>query len=53
MEKGTQKLSIPVSFETKPPEETPLAAFLFTRDGKLVGKSLVEKEIVEIAIHRQ
>lgn len=47
MEKGTQKLSIPVNFETKPQEETPLAAFLFTRDGKLVGKSLIQKGMVE------
>jgi hypothetical protein len=40
-------LKIPVMFEVKPQEETPLAAFLFTRSGKLIEKTLIQKEMLE------
>ena len=48
MEKEFEKISIPVSFETKPQEDTPLAAFLFGRNGELISKSIVQGEAVEL-----
>jgi hypothetical protein len=44
------KLTIPVSFETKPEEEIPLQAFLFTRTGKLIEKTAVQNNSVEFNI---
>lgn len=45
-----KKLIIPVSFETKPEEDIPLLAFLFTRDGKLINKTVVQKNNAEFDI---
>lgn len=42
------KLILPVSFETKPEEDIPLLAFIFNRSGKLIEKTAVQKNSVEL-----
>lgn len=47
MDKSQKVFSFPVSFETKPQEDIPLVAFLFTRSGKLVEQTAVRGDKVE------
>lgn len=46
--KAVNKLTLPVSFESKPEEDIPLQAFLFYRNGKLLEKIKVQKGSIEI-----
>jgi hypothetical protein len=53
MAKPIDKLVIPISFENKPPQDIPLIAFLFSRSGKLLEKSPVQKETVEFKTYNK
>ncbi len=47
MDSENKRFSVKVNFENKPQEETPLAAFLFSAGGKLLEKTLVQKDMAE------
>jgi hypothetical protein len=47
MNSENKRFTVPVSFETKPQEETPLVAFLFSGSGKFLEKTMVQKDRVE------
>lgn len=53
MIKSREKLVLPVSFESAPQEDMPLVAFLFSRSGKLLEKSPVQKGAVEFKTHNK
>jgi hypothetical protein len=53
MAKPIDKIVLPVSFESKPAQDIPLIAFLFSRSGKLLDKMPVQKEAVEFKTYNK
>jgi len=47
MNKSFDNIVIPLGFDAKPAEDIPLAAFLFSRSGKLLEKTVVRGDAVE------
>jgi len=47
MNKSFDNIVIPLAFNTKPADDIPLVAFLFSRSGKLLEKTVVRGESVE------
>lgn len=47
MDKSFKNFIVPVSFDTKPQEDIPLVAFLFSRSGKLLEKTAVRGDAAE------
>lgn len=50
MKNVTNKFVIPISFDTRPTEDIPLLAFLFSRTGKLLEKKSVKDDSVDFKV---